>query len=118
MGKHDYHDPHHGLRETYHDLETDRLEREAAERLTAAAIQRSGEVLHRGFKSHWQLRAALDPNDPDPRHGKPGDIDGFVTSTGRFVTRREARDVGVASGQLHKSWRTAQRDLLSSDINW
>lgn len=32
MSKHDYHDPHHGLRETYADLETERLERDAIEK--------------------------------------------------------------------------------------
>lgn len=88
------------------------------ERLVAAAIKRNGEVLERGFKSHWQLRAALDPNDPDPRTGLPGDVEGFVTSTGRFVDRAAAVHVGVASGQLHERWRAGGRPLLSSDINW
>lgn len=88
------------------------------ERLRAAAIMREGEVLERGFKSHWQLRAALDPNDPDPRKGRPGDIEGFVTSAGRFVTRTEARSVAISSGQISKMWERAQRQLLSSDINW
>lgn len=89
-----------------------------SEKLHAVAILRDGEVLERGFKSHYQLRASIDPSDPDPRHGKPDDVDGFVTSTGRFVNRDEAVPVGIASGQLHASWKTAKRPLLSSDIDW
>jgi hypothetical protein len=92
------------------------LDLQATERLVAAAIKRDGIVLDRGFKSHWQLRSALD--DPDPKNGRPGDVDGFVTSTGRFVDRMEAREVGIAAGQINSTWRGAHRDLLSSDINW
>ena len=48
----------------------------------------------------------------------PGDIEGFVTSTGRFVDRDQAKAVGIASGQLGRMWRDGARKLLSSDINW
>jgi hypothetical protein len=88
------------------------------ERLKAAAIMRDGQMLERGFRSHWELRQALNPNDPDPRIGAPGDIDGFVTSEGRFVDRNGAREVAIAAGQIHQSWKAAKRALLSSDINW
>lgn len=88
------------------------------EKLTAAAIKRNGEVLERGFKSHWQLRAALDPSDPDPRMPKLGDTDGFVTSAGRFVDRDNAKAVAIAAGQISPMWKTGTRKLLSSDINW
>lgn len=90
----------------------------STERLKAAAIMRDGALLERGFKSHYQLRAALDPDDPAPQYSKDGDLEGFVTSTGRFVDRDEARAVGMAAGQLHTSWANAKRPLLSSDINW
>lgn len=88
------------------------------EKLVAAVIKRNGEVLERGFKSHYQLRMAIDPNDPDPRHGQPGDIDGFMTSDGRFVDRADAKRVAIAAGQIGASWKGATRQLLSSDINW
>jgi hypothetical protein len=89
------------------------------EKLVAAAIERDGKVLERGFKSHFQLRSALDPDDPDPRYGKPGDIDGFMTSTGKFVTRAEAVPIAVAAKQIHPTWGTgSHRPLLSSDITW
>lgn len=88
------------------------------EKLQAAAIVRDGAVLERGFKSHWQLRAALNPDDPDPRIGLPGDVEGFVTTTGRFVDRDEAKTVGLAAGQIGTMWKDAKRALLSSDINW
>jgi hypothetical protein len=48
----------------------------------------------------------------------PGDIEGFVTTNGRFVDRREAKDVALAAGQIHSSWKTATRKLLSSDVHW
>ncbi|MGX9443899.1 hypothetical protein ACWX0K_15155 [Nitrobacteraceae bacterium UC4446_H13] len=88
------------------------------ERLKEVAILRDGEILHRGCHSHFLLRQVLDPNDPDPRHGNPGDVDGFVTSTGRFVNRQEAKAVAIGCGQLHERWKEAKRDLLSSDIDW
>jgi hypothetical protein len=86
------------------------------ELLTAAAIFRDGSVLHRGFRSHYELRASL--GDDDPLHPRPGDIEGFVTSTGRFVGRLEAKSVGIASGQLSERWQRVSRPLLSSDIRW
>lgn len=90
----------------------------ACERLVSVAIMRNDEVLDRGMKSHYQLRMALNPDDPNPSLGQIGDIDGFMTSKGRFVDRDEARDVALLSGQIHPSWRTASRDLLSSDVDW
>lgn len=86
------------------------------ERLASVAIQRGDTVESRGFKSHWELRAAL--GDENPQSPLPDDVSGFLTSTGRFVSRCEARDIGVASGQLSPSWARVERDLLSSDINW
>lgn len=87
------------------------------DRLVSVAIMRDGEVI-KGFKSHWQLRLSINPNDPDPRVGDPGDVDGFMTSEGKFVDRDEARIIAMRAGQIHASWATAQRKLLSSDINW
>ncbi len=86
------------------------------EKLTGAAIIRGGKLEQRGLKSHYELRAAL--GDPLPQTSNLNDTEGFVTTTGRFVTRHEARAIGIDAGQLHPSWRTAHRDLLSSDINW
>lgn len=92
-----------------------RTEQAAMERLRCAAITRGGEVLERGFKSHYELRLALTGNG-DKR--EPGDIEGFMTTSDRFLTRREAVSVGIACGQLDQSWRGAGRELLSSDISW
>ena len=89
-----------------------------AERLVATAIMRDGKMLERGFQSHWQLRAALNPERANFNQHVDGDIDGFVTSTGRFVDRFEARDVAIASGQIGPMWKDAVRDLLSADVNW
>lgn len=88
------------------------------ERLVAAAIMRDGKMLERGFQSHSELRAALNPEMMSPNRHVEGDIDGFVTSAGRFVDRLDARDVAITSGQIGPMWKDATRDLLSSDVNW
>jgi hypothetical protein len=45
-------------------------------------------------------------------------VDGFLTSTGRFVNRFEAKDIAIQAKQIHDRWRETKRELLSSDINW
>ena len=45
-----------------------------AERLRAVAIMRDGKVLERGFKAHWELRAALNPERHDFTKTIPGDF--------------------------------------------
>lgn len=94
------------------DLRSHPLVTVGREHLRAAAIIRGGAVLERGFKSHYELRAAL---TGDGDHREPNDIEGFVTTSGRFVGRREAKDVAVACGQLKPGMT---REVLSSDIDW
>ncbi|MBB5985985.1 hypothetical protein [Sphingobium lignivorans] len=86
------------------------------ERLIAVAIQRGPTLTSSAFKSHVDLRMAL--GDQNPYLGQPGDIDGFMSSTGRFLTRRDAVSVAIKAGQLSPRWLNATRELLSSDINW
>lgn len=86
-----------------------------AERLTSVAITRDGAV-HANFKSHYELRYSL--RDENPERGQRGDIDGFMTSKGRFVSREEGRCVALAAGQIGQEWERGGRKLLSSDINW
>ena len=86
-----------------------------AERLRAVAIMRDGKVFDRGFKSHWQLRAALNPELMDHTQTIPGDVDGFITTADRFVDRAEAQEVAFAAGQINSLMR---RPMLSSDISW
>jgi hypothetical protein len=88
------------------------------EKLVSVAITRDDVVLDRGIRSHAQLRQAIDPSISNPSAGLHGDIDGFMTSTGRFVDRDEAKQVAIASGQVHERWKTVSRDLLSSDVDW
>lgn len=82
------------------------------ERLVAAALVRDDVVESRGFKAHWQIRAAL--GDDMPSQSRPTDEEGFLTSEGRFVSRYEAAIIGEDAGQCHRS----RAELLSSDINW
>lgn len=82
------------------------------ERLTGVAIHRDG-LNHTMLKgSHAQIRARL--GDEDPYTSNPNDIEGFITSHNRFVTRDEAKSIGDAAGQC----RPMARTLLSSDISW
>ena len=81
------------------------------ERLTACYIRRDGETYSYGFRSHYDIRKRL--GDADPLASKPGDEEGFITSSGRFVNRREAVLIGVKAGQCSEM----SRELLSSDIN-
>lgn len=97
-------------------LRTKRAVKEEAlpdvERLKSAAIVRDGKVRD-GGRSHYDVRRSL--GDPSPQTSNLNDVEGFLTSTGRFVTREEAQDVALAAGQI----RSLQgRPLLSSDINW
>lgn len=85
------------------------------ERLVCAAIVRDGKT-YGGERSHAQIRAAM--GDEDPYVSRSGDQEGFLTTTQRFVTRREAAVVGVISGQLTEHWKVPKRPLLSSDISW
>lgn len=85
------------------------------ESLVSAAIRRTG-ILHHGEKTHADIRRKL--GDVCSYDSKRDDEEGFFTSEGRFVTRREAVPVGVRSGQLNESWLLNTRALLSSDVNW
>ncbi len=82
----------------------------SGEHLVSVALMRAGKLEH-GHKSHAELRRAL--GDADPYVSSPGDREGFYTSAGRFVTRAEAQDVAVRSGQLRQRMG---RELLSSDV--
>lgn len=83
----------------------------SAEHLVACAIIRDGETHSRGFKEHWRIRAAL--GDADPYTKNRSDQMGFLTNTGRFVDRDEARMIGAEAGQCS----AARRELLSSDVD-
>lgn len=85
-------------------------------KLQRAAIIRDGKV-YDGFKSHWEIRAYT-LKDEDPQKRQRGDVEGFTTDTGRFLTRQEAIPVAIDAGQLSERYRDLQRDLLSSDIDW
>lgn len=76
------------------------------ERLTGVAIQRGADLLQMVEGSHAQLRGWKD--------SEPADIEGFMTSTGRFVGRGVAQVIGLESGQV----TVKGRQMLSSDVVW
>lgn len=86
--------------------------KEDVERLKCCAIERDGKV-HDGLHSHYELRRAL--GDACPEASNMNDVEGFLTTKGRFVGRQEAQDVALAAGQIRALQR---RPLLSSDIDW
>ena len=84
------------------------------ERRVSVAIIRNGVTESRGFKTHADLRRAL--GDENPYNQKRDDIEGFLTSEGRFVDRQEAKRIAVHCGQLDQWWLNVSRKLLSSDL--
>lgn len=79
-----------------------------AERLIGCAIKRAnGQVTIMRQGSHSQLRE-YKPKDPT-------DLEGFMTSAGRFVDREEAQGIAIKAQQIRGRM---QRELLSSDIQW
>lgn len=126
----------HPLRlDCHHDKEAERWAAEiradlaegvGTERIVAAAVKR------------MELNRAWTPNDGDHEgvwmtytqpaparhhhilHSMPGDslnvIQGFLTSTGRFVGRKEAWSLAVAAGQLVPKPGASVPDLFSEDL--
>lgn len=84
-------------------------------RLVECAIRADG-YLHRGFRSHYELRRSM--GRADPMHGLPGDEEGFADSNGEFLSRDQARYVAIAAGQVSSQWSEIRRPLLSSDLRW
>lgn len=80
------------------------------ERLVSVAIKR-GDEIHKGFKSHAELRRSL--GDENPYENTPGDLCGFWTSHDRFLLRHQANRVGAAAGQC----QLMGREFLSSDVD-
>lgn len=84
------------------------------EHLVSCAIIRDGETYSFGERSHGAIRLRLGDEDAYENYRRPNDIDGFMTSTGRFLNRQDAREIAEAAGQ----WYPTSREMLSSDINW
>lgn len=84
------------------------------ERLVACAVIYGTEISSFGCKSHGEVRERLGIPHPYGNHHRPDETAGFITSTGRFVDRREAVQIANASGQCHGR----VGELLSSDIDW
>lgn len=86
------------------------------ERLVECAILRDGKV-HSGHRVHWMIRDDL--GDDNPTRDLPGDESGYLTSTGRFVTRAEAVSVGLVARQVPFRFQFQPPErLLSSQIEW
>lgn len=81
------------------------------EKLVSCAIRRE-EAIHRGFRSHYDLRRSL--GDEEPSRPLPGDEEGFWTSQERFVNREQGNRIASNSGQCP----IMRREMLSSDIDW
>lgn len=85
------------------------------ERITACAIIRDNKIHSGGHLSHGAIRYHMFGDaEPYAHRPRPTDTEGFLTSTGRFVDRREAVQIANASGQC----RGRVGELLSSDIDW
>ena len=49
---------------------------------------------------------------------KAGSKQGFLTSTGRFVDRKEALQIAIKSGQIDKNLKTIHHNELISENIW
>ena len=67
------------------------------EKIKAAAIKRSDGVISTHI-SH----CAIISHSPEGTC-KEGSSQGFITTTGRFVDRKEAAEIALSSGQISKS---------------
>jgi hypothetical protein len=78
------------------------------EYLSACGVMIDGN-LYSGYRTHQALMEAHSLEGVHEREK------GYVTSTGRFVSRREACEIGIDSGQVQPG---PIRDILSCDITW
>lgn len=82
--------------------------------LVACGLIRHGDELGQGagYRSHAEIRRAL--GDENPYVEREGDICGFWSSEGKFLTRYQASFVGAAAGQVSREGYA----ILSSDVSW
>lgn len=90
------------------------------EHVTSAAIYGPDGNIYAG-RMHYEIGETLPPDVADKFWSDYNPArEGFLTSTGRFVTREEADDIARASGQIDDTL-TGQRSLSSEDLmahNW
>lgn len=105
------------------DAEREAIEREATaaasrERIIAAAVQVEGVTISLPLPArHGQVLAAMDAMHlPDYQLHRA--TQGFLTSTGRFVNRVQAKQIAHMAGQpqLRPEHERHQRDLFSEDL--
>lgn len=53
---------------------------------------------------------------PARERDRESEIQGFMTDSGRFVCRQEAREIALISGQINKNY--PYNELYSEYINW
>ena len=105
------------------DAEREAIEREATaaaskERIIAAAIQIEGMTLSLPLPArHGQVLAAMDAMHL-PEYQLHRACQGFLTSTGRFVNRVQAKQIAHMAGQpqMRPESERHQRDLFSEDL--
>lgn len=90
------------------------------EHVTSAAIYGPDGNIYAG-RMHYEIGETLPPDVADKFWSDYNPArEGFLTSTGRFVTREEADEIARASGQIDDTL-TGQRSLSSEDLmahNW
>lgn len=80
-------------------------------KIVAVAARKGGVVVSAGERGrHYQVLRGLDGAGADPLEWEQG----FLSSTGRFLDRREALEVAIASGQV--TTPRNPRELFSEDL--
>jgi hypothetical protein len=80
----------------------------------AAAIRLQNGRIVQGRRHHDCLNHAL-RNLPNPGRAPSGDDQGFITSTGRYVTRKEGLELQLAAG-VPSARGFYQTELYSEDL--
>lgn len=105
------------------DAEREAIEREATaaasrERIIAAAVQVEGVTLSLPIPArHGEVISSADAMHL-PEYAIHGAVQGFLTSTGRFVNRVQAKQIAHMAGQpqMRPEHERHQRDLFSEDL--
>lgn len=84
------------------------------ERIAAAAIRMQG-VVFTGIRHHLIMHDMRHTHFCKKEHVNDG-VQGFITTTGRFVGREEARVIADAAGQIRYPLPNASERLYSEEL--
>ena len=85
-------------------------------KIKCAAIIFGGKIYE--GENHAKIGCWMVLNGDCPRPFPSGNAQGFVTDEGKFVTRAEAMQIAIASGQVTAGTTYHKTDLFSEDLKY